>query len=125
MTRYVCVFTDPGKLYSCCYPTEDGIIANFHMAGELNRICQYNIIANFTIMSNVTISHKEAIVPNYCFPLILSTTVNGNKLANSSSVSNLNVCFFSCKLKVLRNGTDYGSRKNIATLTNYRILHHY
>src|ERR1022692_420084 len=72
------------------------------------------IASDEAIMSQMAISHDQAIFPNLRFATVFSATVDSNKLTNGCLIANLNQRVFTFKFQILRNGSDHSTWKYAA-----------
>ena len=117
------MLSDLHELVYGAHTAKDSPVAHFYVAGQLGIVAEYTVAAYLAIVCEVAIGHNEAVVAYSCFPAIFGTAVDGYKFADRGIISNLNKCFFSFKLKVLRNGGNNCSGKYPAVLTDAGAFH--
>jgi hypothetical protein len=115
--------TYAGKLVRTGHTANDGVVAYFHMAGQLYRVGKYYVVAQDAVVRNMGISHQQAVAAYYSLHFILSAPVYRYTLTDGGIVPNLYNRFFAFKLQVLGHGTQHGARKYSAVLTNYGVRH--
>jgi hypothetical protein len=111
------------KLVDSAHAPEYRPVVDHHVARDLGIIAHYHIVANNTIMRQVTISHYQAILANFRLFLILCPAIYRHKFPDCRIVTNYYLGIFTLELKILWNGRDYCSRENPAILANAGPLH--
>src|ERR1700750_871715 len=102
------------KLMNGTHTTQYGIIFNDNMTSYLGIIAHHAIIANNTIVGEVTIGLNQAIAANGGFFPVLGSAINRYKFPNCCVISDENIRIFTLKLKILRYGGNDSSRENPA-----------
>src|SRR3954469_18807350 len=96
----------------CAYFTEllnSNHSCQYHVVAYGNMTCQcgivrkYAVVAYFTVMRNMAVSHDEAVAADYCFLFVSGTSVYGNILPDSGVISYFGNSVFSGKLQILWN----------------------
>jgi hypothetical protein len=117
------MLTDVYKLVNGAHTCQDREITKGNMPGHLCIVAHDAVVADHTIVGNMTVSHDEAIVANLGGPFIFAATVDRHKLTYSGIVADLNGGVFAFIFQVLGNTSNYSSRENAAVIADAGALH--
>ena len=106
LNHHVC--TDVRELMNKRTATNDCEIINLHFAGKLSHIGHNNIIAQHTIVRNVTIRHNEVVVAKYGLTAAGCTAMDSSELTNDTVVSDNRPSLLAFIFQVLRYCTNDG-----------------
>src|SRR4051812_26300339 len=90
------------KLVKGACPADDCPVFNCHVSGYLDRIRKNAVVPDDAIMSDMHISHQQAILPDYGLMFICCPTANGDPFADHSVVPDKAFCSLTRKFQVLR-----------------------
>ena len=111
---------DTNKLMDQRSTTQDSIVIYLYFASYLGSITQNHMISELTVMSNMRISHKQAVATYDGLTTRGGSTIDCSTLANSRMITDDRYTIFSCKLEILRNPPNNCSRMNMAVHTDAR-----
>ncbi len=101
------------------------MIHNGYMSRHGNAVGNNIVIANFTIMGNVSISHDKITVTNRSHIAFAGCPVNGDKLADGILVADVNIGLLTMEFQILAFVAEYGIGKYSVLLTNScPYIHH-
>ena len=76
-----------------------GEIVDYHFSGKLCGIAHYDIVADAAVVSNVTISHQQAIVTDCCTSAGDCSTVYGDTFTQNRVVTDFGKRVLSLNLR--------------------------
>src|SRR4051812_13108147 len=117
------MLTNAGKLLYGTHSCNNGPVPHRYMPCHLGAVTHNTIITYNAIVGNMTVRHNKAIASYSGFTAIHRTPMYGYKLADSGIVSNFNNGFFACKFQILRNSSEYSTRKNTAVFAYTGTFH--
>jgi hypothetical protein len=86
-------------------------VINGNMPGERSRVCHNDLIADETIVRDVSLGHQEAIITDLRqSPATSSATMDRYELTNTRAAAYYGFCCFSGELQILRRQTDRNKR---------------
>src|SRR5690606_36699745 len=93
------------------------------MAWQLHRISQYYIVAQYTIVVDVSVCNKQAVHTDAGNSRSLGSTSYSNTFSYGHVIANGYGSHFPIKFEVLRYGRDYRSGKNTAVFADFSPFH--
>jgi hypothetical protein len=94
----------------------DGEVVYVYLSGQLRGIADDDVVFQYTIMGNVTVSHDKAMASNDGFPLGGCSPINGDTFPDCCMMPDFRHGLLSDKFQILRNSGDNGSRKYLAII---------
>ena len=117
-TLYHNVWADVGKLVYKWATTDYSVVINNHFACQLCGIRYDDVVAQYTVVSNVAVGHNKTVAAYYGATLGGCASVYGYTLAQYGVVAYLGCGVFALKFKVLRYGGYGNTGENFANLTD-------
>lgn len=114
------IATEMAELVDQATATDHGGIIDLDFTGELTSIGHNDSVAKAAIVSNVIVSHNQAILTDHGFALRGSAAVDGDTLAESSTITDISVSFLTLELKILRDGSDHSAGEDGDTIPDTR-----
>src|SRR5258707_1296682 len=101
-TADVCVCADAHELMHRAKRSNYSKVLNGHMAGKRGRIGEDHVVADVTVVSNVRVSHDQAITANVSDAATAGRSpMNSDALPNNIIVANLQPRLLAAKFQVL------------------------
>jgi hypothetical protein len=111
--------TNPAELMHPGESTDGRVVLDNDVSGQRGCVGQDDVIAQDTIMSDMTIDHEEIMIPNQgAAPALDGSAVHRDVFSEYVAVPDNQFGMFSFVFEILRWKTDGGIRKKLATVAD-------
>ena len=97
--------------------TEDSIVIDLYFASQLGSITEDDMVTKDTVMSDMRVSHQEAITPNNRLATRSRTTIDCHAFTYHRMITDNSDAILTNELEVLGDPRDDCPRVNVAVLT--------